>query len=108
MNKNDYHQILFQDNLKSSAIRLGLGGSWVFQQKRCRGMANQARFTVGFWLNWPVQSPNLNPIETCGLKKQLGAKKLANLVKLHLKSVKGVVKTFSAFHSSHLGAKVSL
>ena len=80
MNKNDYHQILLQDNLKSSAMRLGLGGSWVFQQKRCRGMANQARFTVGFWLNWPVQSPNLNPIETCGLKKQLGAKKLANLV----------------------------
>ena len=67
MKKEDYLQIL-QENLKSSARRLGLGSSWVFQQdndpkhtsKVVKECLNQARIKV---LGWSSQSPDLNPIK---------------------------------------------
>ena len=81
MKKEDYLQIL-QDNLKSSARRLGLGHSWVFQQhndpkhtsKVVMEWLNQARIKV---LEWPSQSPDLNSIENMWamLKKQVHVRK---------------------------------
>lgn len=67
MKKEDYLHIL-QHNLKSSARRLGLGHSWVSQEdndpkhtsKVVKEWLNQARIRV---LEWPSQSPDLNPIE---------------------------------------------
>lgn len=89
MKKEDYLQIL-QENLKSSARRLGLGRSWVFQQdndpkhtsKVVKEWLNQARIKV---LEWPSQSPDLNPIENMWtvLKKQVRVRKPTNLVELH-------------------------
>ena len=81
MKKEDYLQIL-QENLKSSARRLGLGRSWVFQQdndpkhtsKVVKEWLNQARIKV---LEWPSQSPDFNPIENMWtvLKKQVCVRK---------------------------------
>ena len=81
MKKDDYLQIL-QDNLKSSARRLGLGRSWVFQQdndpkhtsKVVMEWLNQAGMKV---LEWPSRSPDLNPIENMWtmLKKQVRVRK---------------------------------
>ena len=87
MKKEDYLQIL-QENLKSSARRLGLGHSWVFQQdpkhtsKVVKQWLNRARIKV---LEWPSQSPDLNPIENMWtvLKKQVCVRKPTNLVELH-------------------------
>lgn len=83
MKKDD--QIL-QDNLKSSARRLGLWHSWVFQQdnnpKRTSKVViewlNQARIKVS---EWPSQRPDLNPIENTWtmLKKQVHVRKPTNL-----------------------------
>uniref|UniRef100_A0A8C6KMD7 Tc1-like transposase DDE domain-containing protein n=1 Tax=Nothobranchius furzeri TaxID=105023 RepID=A0A8C6KMD7_NOTFU len=89
MKKEDYLHIL-QHNLKSSARRLGLGRSWVFQQdndpkhtsKVVKEWLNQARIRV---LEWPSQSPDLNPIENMWtvLKKQVHVRKPSNLTELH-------------------------
>ena len=79
MKKEDYLQIL-QENLKSSARRLGLRCSWLFQQdnerkhtsKIVKEWINQARF----WNGLP-QSPHLNPIESMWtvLGNQVSARK---------------------------------
>lgn len=89
MKKEDYLHIL-QHSLKSSAWRLGLGRSWVFQQdndpkhtsKVVKEWLNQARIRV---LEWPSQSPDLNPIENTWtmLKKQVHVRKPSNLTELH-------------------------
>uniref|UniRef100_A0A3B1IFP7 Transposase Tc1-like domain-containing protein n=1 Tax=Astyanax mexicanus TaxID=7994 RepID=A0A3B1IFP7_ASTMX len=89
MKKEDYLQIL-QENLKPSARRLGLGRSWVFQQdndpkhtsKVVKEWLNQARIKV---LEWPSQSPDLNPIENMWtvLKKRVHARKPSHLAELH-------------------------
>uniref|UniRef100_A0AAQ4S874 Transposase Tc1-like domain-containing protein n=1 Tax=Gasterosteus aculeatus aculeatus TaxID=481459 RepID=A0AAQ4S874_GASAC len=81
MKKEDYLQIL-QNNLKSSARRSGLGRSWVFQQDNDPKHASKV---VIEWLNqarirnleWPSQSPDLNPFENMWtmLKKQVHVKK---------------------------------
>lgn len=89
MKKEDYLQIL-QENIKSSARRLGFGCSWEFQQdndpkhtsKVVKEWLNQARTKV---LEWPSQSPDLNPIKNLWtvLKKQVRVRKPTNLVELN-------------------------
>ena len=78
--KEEYLQIL-QENLKSSARRLGLGCSWMFQQdndpKRTSTEAKK-------WLNQArIKVKVLTPIENMWtvLKKQFCVRKLMNLVK---------------------------
>ena len=92
--KKDYLQIL-EENLKSSARRLGLGCSWVFQQdsnpkhasKVVKERLNQATTEV---LDWPSRNPDLNPTENMWtvLKKQVCARKPTNVVELLSREVK--------------------
>lgn len=67
MNSDDYITIL-DENLKTSAQRLGLGRRWVFQQDNDPKHKSKSTTT---WLQrnkvtllpWPSMSPDLNPIE---------------------------------------------
>ena len=65
MKREDYLQIL-QENLKSSAWRLGLGWSWVIQQD------SNPKHTSNIENMWNV------------LKKRVCARKLTSLIELHL------------------------
>uniref|UniRef100_A0AAZ3RFC2 Tc1-like transposase DDE domain-containing protein n=1 Tax=Oncorhynchus tshawytscha TaxID=74940 RepID=A0AAZ3RFC2_ONCTS len=87
--KENYVDILKQ-HLKTSVRKLKLGGKWVFQ------MDNEPKHTskvVSKWLKdnkvkvleWPSQSPNLNPIDNlwAELKKRVRARRPTNLTQLH-------------------------
>ena len=90
MMKEDDLDILKQ-HLKTSVRKLKLGRKWVFQ------MDNDPKHTykvVAKWLKdnkakileWPSQSPDLNPIENlrAELKKHVRARRSTNLTQLHM------------------------
>ena len=67
MKKEDYLQIL-QDKLYTSVRKLNLSRRWVFQHDN--DLKHTAKIVLGWLkrkkvgvLNWPSQSPDLNPIE---------------------------------------------
>lgn len=88
MKKEQYVKIL-QENLKQSAVKLGLGRRFVFQHDNdpkhtsalVKNYLHKAKVNV---IDWPAQSPDLNPIENlwCQLKTQVHARRPSNLQEL--------------------------
>ena len=78
MKKEDYLEIL-QGNLKQSARKLNLGRRWTFQHdndpkhtsKLVAGSLSQNKVDV---LEWPAQSPDLNPIDNLWTEMKKSAK----------------------------------
>ena len=81
---------ILKQHLKTSVRKFKLGRKWVFQ------MDNDPKHTsevVAKWLKdntvkvleWPSQSPDLNPIENlwAQLKKRVRARRPTNLIQLH-------------------------
>uniref|UniRef100_A0AAZ3SU34 Tc1-like transposase DDE domain-containing protein n=1 Tax=Oncorhynchus tshawytscha TaxID=74940 RepID=A0AAZ3SU34_ONCTS len=88
--RQENHVDILKQHLKTSVRKLKLGGKWVFQ------MDNDPKHTskvVAKWLKdnkvkvleWPSQSPYLNPIEHlwAELKKRVRATRPTNLTQLH-------------------------
>ena len=88
MKKEQYEKIL-KESLKQSAVKVGLGRHFVFQHDNdpkhtsylVKNYVLKAKITT---LDWPAQSPYLNPIEhLCGeLKSRVHARKPSNLQQL--------------------------
>lgn len=90
MKKEDYEKIL-RENLKQSATQLGLGRRFVFQHDNdpkhashlVKNYLQKSKVNV---IEWPAQSPDLNPIENLWsvLKSRVHARRPTNLKELEL------------------------
>lgn len=88
MKKEDYEKIL-RENLKQSATKLGLGRRFVFQHDNdpkhtshlVKNFLQKSKVNV---IDWPAQSPDLNPIENLWsvLKSRVHVRRPANLKQL--------------------------
>ncbi|KAI4874721.1 hypothetical protein NFI96_007701 [Prochilodus magdalenae] len=88
MNSLQYQEIL-EENVMESVTNLRLGRRWTFQQdndpkhtsKSTRAWLNMKGWNI---LEWPSQSPDLNPIENLwwDLKKAVAVRKPKNVTEL--------------------------
>ena len=81
--ENDVY--ILKQHLKTSVGKLKLGRKWVFQMDNDPIVAKWLKDNkVKVW-EWPLQSPNLNPIENvwAELKKHVRSRRPTNLTQLH-------------------------
>uniref|UniRef100_A0A8C5PIU7 Transposase n=1 Tax=Leptobrachium leishanense TaxID=445787 RepID=A0A8C5PIU7_9ANUR len=88
MNSLQYQEIL-DDNVMQSVTNLRLGRRWTFQQDndpKHTSKSTRAWLQIKGWniLEWPSQSPDLNPIENLwwNLKKAVAVRKPKNVTEL--------------------------
>jgi hypothetical protein len=78
---------IFKQHLKTSVRKLKLGHKWVFHDPKhtSKVVAKWLKDNKVKVLEWPSQSPGLNPIENlwAELKKRLRARRPTNLTELH-------------------------
>jgi hypothetical protein len=88
--RQDNYVDILKQHLKTSVRKLKFGRKLVFQMDNdpkhtSKVVAKRLKDTNAKVLEWPSQSPNLNPIKNvCAeLKKRVRARRLTNLTQLH-------------------------